>query len=39
MFGDIGHGVIAFLTAAAMIVYEKKLGKAGLDEITGTFFL
>lgn len=38
MFGDIGHGVIAFLAAASMILFEKKLLKSGLDEITGTFF-
>lgn len=38
MFGDIGHGFIAFLAAAAMIMMEKKLLKAGLDEITDTFF-
>ncbi|RSH89258.1 H(+)-transporting V0 sector ATPase subunit a [Saitozyma podzolica] len=38
MFGDIGHGFIAFLAATAMILMEKKLLKAGLDEITETFF-
>lgn len=39
MFGDIGHGIIAVLAATGMIIYEKKLLKAGLDEMTGTFFL
>jgi len=39
MFGDIGHGFIAFLAAAVMILYEKKLSKAGLNEIIETFFL
>jgi V-type H+-transporting ATPase subunit a len=38
MFGDIGHGTLAFLAAAVMIFYEKKLLKSGLDEITSTFF-
>lgn len=37
MFGDIGHGTIMFLSALAMILYEKKLAK-GLDEITNMFF-
>jgi V-type H+-transporting ATPase subunit a len=39
MFGDIGHGILAFLAASVMILYEKKLLKSGLDEITSTFFL
>lgn len=38
MFGDLGHGFIAFAAAVAMIVFEKKLAKAGLDEIGNTFF-
>lgn len=39
MFGDIGHGIIAFLAAGAMIMYEKKLLKTKLNEIIETFFL
>ena len=39
MFGDIGHGFILFLAALGMIAFEKKLGKADLDEIFGMFFL
>ncbi|ORY21987.1 V-type ATPase, V0 complex, 116kDa subunit family [Naematelia encephala] len=38
MFGDIGHGIIAFLSALAMILYEKKLLKTKLNEIIETFF-
>ena len=38
MFGDIGHGILAFLTALVMIVYEKKLIKAGMHEIIELFF-
>ena len=38
MFGDIGHGIIGFLAAGAMILYEKKLKATKLDEITGMFF-
>lgn len=38
MFGDLGHGFIAFLAAAGMILYEKKLLRADLGEIIGTFF-
>ena len=39
MFGDIGHGILAFLAGAAMILFEKKLGKSGMNEILETFFL
>ncbi|QRV86798.1 V-type H+-transporting ATPase subunit I [Ceratobasidium sp. AG-Ba] len=38
MFGDLGHGFIAFLAALAMILFEKKLARADLGEIIGTFF-
>ncbi|KAI0933535.1 hypothetical protein AcW1_005341 [Taiwanofungus camphoratus] len=38
MFGDIGHGFITFMSAMIMILMEKKLAKADLGEIFGTFF-
>ncbi|EMD34353.1 hypothetical protein CERSUDRAFT_86474 [Gelatoporia subvermispora B] len=38
MFGDIGHGFITFVAALAMILMERKLAKADLGEIVGTFF-
>jgi len=38
MFGDIGHGFITFATASIMILMERKLAKADLGEIFGTFF-
>lgn len=38
MFGDLGHGFIAFLAAVAMIMFEKRLARADLGEIIGTFF-
>ncbi|KZF24862.1 V0/A0 complex, 116-kDa subunit of ATPase [Xylona heveae TC161] len=38
MFGDFGHGFIMFLAAAAMIYFEKKLGKSKLDEIVSMAF-
>ncbi|CAE6444236.1 unnamed protein product [Rhizoctonia solani] len=38
MFGDLGHGFIAFVAALAMILFEKKLLRADLGEIIGTFF-
>jgi V-type H+-transporting ATPase subunit a len=34
MFGDFGHGFLMFLTAAAMILWEKKLTRTKLDELT-----
>ncbi|CEL54550.1 V-type H+-transporting ATPase subunit I [Rhizoctonia solani AG-1 IB] len=38
MFGDLGHGFIAFAAALAMILFEKKLLRVDLGEIIGTFF-
>jgi V-type H+-transporting ATPase subunit a len=38
MFGDFGHGAIMALAASAMIFYEKRMGRAKLDEITGMAF-
>ncbi|KAL1659387.1 V-type ATPase, V0 complex, 116kDa subunit family [Schizophyllum commune] len=38
MFGDIGHGFIIFTAALLMILFERKLGRSELDEITGQFF-
>jgi len=38
MFGDIGHGFIIFVSALLMILMEKRLAKADLGEIIGTFF-
>lgn len=34
MFGDFGHGFLMTLTAAAMILWEKKLLRIKLDELT-----
>lgn len=39
MFGDIGHGILMFLTAAAMIFWEKQIAKNGVNENVETFFL
>lgn len=33
MFGDIGHGFIIFISAALMILFERKLAKADLGEV------
>lgn len=38
MFGDFGHGFLMALAAAAMIFYEKRLGRAKLDEIVSMAF-
>lgn len=38
MFGDIGHGFITFVAALIMILFERKLAKADMGEIFGTFF-
>ncbi|PKY02588.1 vacuolar ATPase 98 kDa subunit [Aspergillus campestris IBT 28561] len=34
MFGDLGHGLLMTLCAAAMIFWERKLHKTKLDELT-----
>lgn len=39
MFGDLGHGFLAFAVGTYMCLWEKKLAKAGLGEIFETFFL
>lgn len=39
MFGDLGHGIIAFLAGITMVLYEKRLSKADLGEMFETFFL
>lgn len=39
MFGDIGHGTIIFLSALYMVLNERKLARADMDEIMGMFFL
>ncbi|KAL4399693.1 H(+)-transporting V0 sector ATPase subunit a [Malassezia pachydermatis] len=38
MFGDIGHGILMFLAAGVMVLYEQKLLRTRLDEITSMFF-
>lgn len=38
MFGDVGHGIIMALAAAAMIWYEKPLGKKKIDELFDMMF-
>ncbi|KAK8858441.1 hypothetical protein IAR55_002668 [Kwoniella newhampshirensis] len=38
MFGDIGHGILMFMTAAAMIFWEKPIAKGGVNENLETFF-
>lgn len=38
MFGDIGHGVLMTLTAGAMLVFEKRIGKGFGNEILDTFY-
>lgn len=34
MFGDVGHGLIILVAAIYMIINERKLPKAGLDEVS-----
>jgi len=39
MFGDAGHGLIMFLSALLLVVFEKKIERAKIrDEIFNTFF-
>ena len=38
MFGDLGHGLIMFVAAAAMIAFEKRLGRGKLDELVSMAF-
>ncbi|ODN77589.1 hypothetical protein L202_04757 [Cryptococcus amylolentus CBS 6039] len=38
MFGDIGHGTLMALTAAAMIFWERQIAKNGVNENLETFF-
>ena len=38
MFGDIGHGILVFLAAAALCWFEKPLMRKKLDEMSDTFF-
>ena len=39
MFGDAGHGIIMFLAAASLLIFEKQLIAAKIkDEIFNTFF-
>ncbi|CAI7568549.1 hypothetical protein N7533_005749 [Penicillium manginii] len=38
MFGDFGHGFLMTLTASTLILFEKKLARTKLDEISSMFF-
>lgn len=38
MFGDVGHGLLMSLMAGAMVLYERRLLRTRLDEITSMFF-
>lgn len=38
MFGDLGHGFIVTLTAALMVIYERKIAKIDIGEMIGMFF-
>ena len=35
MFGDIGHGLITFIFALGMIMFERKLVRVDLGEVCG----
>ncbi|KAI1944852.1 H(+)-transporting V0 sector ATPase subunit a [Ophidiomyces ophidiicola] len=38
MFGDSGHGLLMTMTAVTMILFEKKLAKSKIDEISSMAF-
>ncbi|KAI5302253.1 hypothetical protein KEM56_000876 [Ascosphaera pollenicola] len=38
MFGDLGHGMLMTMTALALIIFEKKLARTKLDELSGMVF-
>lgn len=38
MFGDVGHGLLMMLTAASLILVEKRFKKGTGNEIFDTFF-
>ncbi|KAL1408125.1 H(+)-transporting V0 sector ATPase subunit a [Vanrija albida] len=38
MFGDIGHGILTLLAGGTMVLFERKLARAGLGEIFEIFF-
>ncbi|KAI5286239.1 H(+)-transporting V0 sector ATPase subunit a [Ascosphaera acerosa] len=38
MFGDLGHGMLMTMVALALIIFEKKLQRTKLDELSGMVF-
>ena len=38
MFGDLGHGMLMLLASGALVVWEKRLLRMRLDEISSMFF-